>query len=166
MKKTMPFIFVTILIVIIMPIVLYFCFSYGMIESGGKKTLNQDLVSKFIKNIKTNNKETMPQNIEAYYQMGKVYLNISFKNNMSLDESKGVLKRIKEVLLEDKLLENKYQVVDLYVSLESKKLQYKYYCPYYLHTVGNENESDDKLNQYRVWYLQNDHKEATLIEIQ
>lgn len=143
----------------ITPIVLfaifYAYFAISMISTNSQKSIDANIALECITDLKNTNKDL--KNVELYYYQGKVFFNINFENNLSSDESKIVIKSLKEFILKDNIsnfFSEKYEQMPIRAIIHSKDNSYYYKCPYYLMTKDNSAfyiQSDVK-SDYKIWY--------------
>lgn len=133
----------------ITPIVLcsifYIYFAVGMIDVNSKKSIDTSIVSECNEYLKNSNNDL--KNIELYYYQGKIFFNMDFENNLSLDESNAVIGNLKKFILKDNIssfFSKKYDELPILVIINSKNNSYYYKCPYYIKNVKND---------YKLWYL-------------
>lgn len=138
---------------IIFFIIFQVTFTVGMINTNRAKSIRADIVSECVTDLKNSNKNFILKDLELYYKQGKVHANIYFENDLSLEESKIVVKSLKEFILKDNIneyLSENHDSLNIYAVIYSKDTYY-YECPYYLPTTDNS----DIENNYKVWYLTN-----------
>lgn len=129
-------------------------FTLGMIDTNRAKPIDADIVSECVTDIQNSNKTLKLKKLELYYQQGKIHANIYFDNNLSLDESKIVVKSLKDFILKDKInnyLSKKYiSQLNIVATIYSKDNSYYYQCSYYLESTNNRSV---KNNYYKTWDL-------------
>ena len=164
MKRLEKIIFGLILTPIILYAIFYLYFAIGMIDTNSKKPIPADIVLECVTDLKNRNKDLELKNLELYYQQGRIHTNIYFENNLSLDESKIVMKSLNEFILKDSL--NKYfsekhmSQLNIRAVFYSKDNSYYYNCPYYLYT----NDNSTVKNNGKTWYLMNGSSTGKVIE--
>lgn len=128
-------------------------FTLGMIDTNRAKQIDADIVSECVTDMQNSNKALKLKNLELYYQQGKIHANIYFDNNLSLDESKIVVKSLKDFILKDKInnyLSKKHSSqLNIRVTIYSKDNSYYYQCPYYIESINNWPVKSN----YKTWYL-------------
>lgn len=153
MKTIEKFIFGFIISAISLCGIFMITFALGMIDTNRAKVIDADIVSECVTDIQNNNKYLKLKKLDLYYQQGKIHANIYFDNNLSLDESKIVVKSLKDVILKDKINNyiSKKHSSELYIraTIYSKDNSYYYQCPYYLESTDNWTVE----NNYKTWYL-------------
>lgn len=151
MKALKKFILSAVLLCMISFIIFEVAFALGMIDTNRKKPLPVDIVSECVIDLKNSNKDLELKNLELYYQQGRINTNIYFQNNLSLDESKIVIKSFKEFILKDNIKkyfsEKHMSELDIRAVIYSKSNSYYYECPYYLDT----NDNSTVKNNYKTW---------------
>ncbi|WP_297423954.1 hypothetical protein [Clostridium sp.] len=138
---------------IILFIIFHVIFTLGMINTNRPKSIRADIVSECVTDLKNSNKNFTLKDLELYYQQGKIHANIYFENDLSLEESKIVVKSLKEFLLKDNINEyftENHNSLDIDAVIRSKDNSYYYECPYYLPT----NDNSEVENNYKMWYLE------------
>ena len=152
MKYLKKLIISAVLLGIISFVIFNVIFTLGMIDSNRQKSISADIVSECVTDLKNSNKNFILKDLELYYKQGKIHANIYFENNLSLEESKIIVKNLKDFLLKDNIneyLTENHNSVNIDAVIYSKDNSYYYECPYYLPTTDNS----DIENNYKVWYL-------------
>lgn len=153
MKTLEKFIFGFIISTILLYGIFMITFALGMIDTNRAKPIDAEIVSECVTDIQNSNINLKLKNLDLYYQQGKIHANIYFDNNLSLDESKIIVKSLKDFILKykiDNYLSKKHSSqLNIRATIYSKDNSYYYQCPYYL-------ESDDNWpmeSNYKTWYL-------------
>lgn len=144
---------------IIIPIVLYAIFSayfaISITETNNSKSVDANIVSECTTDLKNSNKDL--KNVELYYYQGKVFVNIDLEKNLSSDESKIVLKSLKDFIIKSNISDffsKRYEQMPILATIRSKDNSFTYICPYYLMTNDDSDfyvKSDVK-SDYKIWY--------------
>lgn len=151
-KFIVGFIISAVSLCIIFFIIFQVIFTLGMINNNRPKSIDSDIVSECVTDLKNSNKNFILKDVELYYKQGKIHANIYFENNLSLEDSKSVVKSLKEFLLKDNIneyLTESHGSAYIDAVIYCKDNSYYYECPYYLPTKDNS----DVENNYKVWYL-------------
>jgi hypothetical protein len=157
MGKLFKFIKWSILIIFILILIFDIIFIVGTLSTNSRKQLDKNFVSEFTTSLKNDTSELNLTDLDVYYKQGKLFLNIYFENDISIEESKIVVKSLVEVLLTDKA--NKYldsfygQSMVVFLTIHSRNNKYYYNSAYYLPDTITDINNSLVNNKYRLWYL-------------
>jgi len=152
MNKIVKLIIGIVAFIILIQIGFYLWFAIGMKNANSAKTINTSSSDEYKMDVKK--KFSKIENIDIYYQQGKVYFNFKINSEMSLDECKEVVKETKITLQEEgilKLLPKGYTGQEtIIINFDNAKDIYSFKCPYWLPTEDNSN---DQNKEYKIWYM-------------
>lgn len=106
-KSIVGFIVSAALLGMIFFIIFHVIFTLGMINTNRPKLIHADIVSECITDLRNSNKNFTLKDLGLYYEQGKIHANVYFENDLSLEESKIVVKSLKKFIFKDKI--NNYQ---------------------------------------------------------
>ncbi|GFP75752.1 hypothetical protein [Clostridium fungisolvens] len=153
MEKLIKLIIYSVIAVCILYVSFNIIFFIGMVNSNARKEVDKKFISECKDDLKAMDKNFNLSSLEIYYQQGKYKFTIGYKKDLSEEDSKVIVKHMKELLLKDsvnKYLENKYSAANIYLTIECSNKTYYYKCPYYLSSASNN--SNEKKN-YKLWYF-------------
>lgn len=142
------------IIVFITLILIGFCawFAMGMINADSAKTIKTSSSDEYKINVKKEFSKI--ENIDIYYQQGKVYFNFEINSEMPLEECKEVVKKTIIILEEEgilKLLPKGHTGQEtIIINFDNRKDLYSFKCPYWLPTDDNTNKQN---KNYKIWYM-------------
>lgn len=154
MKSYKKIIYGLALTPIVLYAIFYIYFSIGMIDVNSKKSIDTSIVSECNEYLKSCTNDL--KNVELYYYQGKIFFNMDFENNLSLDESNAVIGNLRKFILKDNIsgfFSKEYDELPILVTVNSKNNSYCYKCPYYIKDVKND---------YKIWYLTDNKYDKTI----
>jgi hypothetical protein len=153
MDKLIKLIIYSVIAVCVLYVSFNIIFFIGMVNSNARKEVDKKFISECKDDLKAMDKDFNLSSLEIYYQQGEYKFTIGYKKDLSEEDSKVIVKHMKELLLKDnvnKYLENKYSESSIYLTIESINKKYYYQSSYYLSsTTNNTNEK----NNYKLWYF-------------
>jgi hypothetical protein len=168
MNKLIGYITAVFAIIVTVIIGAYGCFAVGMIRSNSA----QQITTSYSKEYKTNIKKEFPyiQEIDIYYQQGKINFDFRVSPQMSLEECKQVVRETKNILQNGKIAESflkghgEQNVIMVYFTSNTNTYSFK--CPYYIPTQDtSDNPNATLVNNYKVWYLTINNQQGIEIEL-
>lgn len=162
MKKTYFIIGGILIFIVSIPIIFYLWFAIGMISNSSAKTIKTDWVKQYKATMKTDFINI--SEINVYYQFGRVHFDFTVNPKMSVDEYNEVVKRTKDLVVEETISKLYEDQTNLSVKFDSNKDIYVYESPYWVPTEdATDNPNITIENNYKVWYLQiNDKPEIKM----
>jgi uncharacterized protein YxeA len=155
-NKLIRFLTAVVAIIIAISIGLYICFAVGMIRSSSA----QQITTNYSKEYKTNFKRNFPyiQDIDIYYQQGKINFDFMVSPQMSIEECKQVVQETKNILQDKNIakifLKGHGEQNTIMICFSSNADIYTFKCPYYIPTPDtSDNPNASLVNDYKVWYL-------------
>lgn len=152
MNKIVKLIIGIVAFIVLIQIGFYLWFAIGMKNTNSAKTINTSGSDEYKINAKKEFSKI--ENINIYYQQGKVYFNFKINSEMHLEECKEVVKKTKIILQEEgilKLLPKGYTGQEtIIINFDNRKDLYSFKCTYWLPTQDNTNKQN---KNYRIWYM-------------
>lgn len=153
MEKLIKLIIYSVIAICILYVSFNIIFFIGMVSTNARKEVDKKFVSQCKEDLKAMDKDFNLSSLEIYYQQGKYKFTIGFKKDLSEEDSKIIVKHMKELLLKDnvnKYLESKYSSACIYLKIIGSNTQYHYQSPYYLPSDSN---AVNEVNNYKFWYF-------------
>jgi len=157
MKKSYFGIYGVVIFIVLILIIFRLWFAIEMISNSSAKAINTD----WVKQYKTNMKADFINinNINVYYQFGRVHFDFTVDSKMSVDEYNAIVKKTKNLVIEETISKIHGDQTNLNVKFDSGKDIYLYESPYWVPTEDlNDNPNIATENYYKVWYLQINNK--------
>jgi hypothetical protein len=157
MNKKTKFIKWIVLITFIFIAIFYTAFATGMIRTNSRHNIDKNVASEVTSSVRNAAEALNLKKLDIYYKQGKLYIDLYFQNNISLEETKIAVKSLREALLSDKI--DKYLTViygrqmSVFLTISCPDNKYYYNSPY--NTPDNETNANNSVleNKYRSWYL-------------
>jgi serine protease inhibitor len=163
MKKTSYLIPGILIFIISIPVIFYLWFAAGMISSSSAKTIKTDWVKQYKYAMKTDFINI--SDIKVYYQFGRVHFDFTVNPKMSVDEYNEIVKKTKDLVVEDTISKLLRDQMTLIVKFDSMKDIYLYESPYWVNNKDiTDNENRTIKNNYKEWYLYINDKLEKIME--
>lgn len=163
MKKTSYLIPGILIFMISIPVIFYLWFAVGMLSSGSAKTIKTDWVKQYKYTMKADFVNI--SYIKVYYQFGRVHFDFTVNPKMSVDEYNEIVKKTKDLVVEDTISKLLRDQITLNIKFDSMKDIYLYESPYWVHNKDiTDNENRTIKNNYKEWYLHINDKLEKIME--
>jgi serine protease inhibitor len=163
MKNTSYLIPGILIFIISIPVIFYLWFAAGMISSSSAKTIKTDWVKQYKYAMKTDYINI--SDIKVYYQFGRVHFDFTVNPKMSVDEYNEIVKKTKDLVVEDTISKLLRDQMTLIVKFDSMKDIYLYESPYWVHNQDITDTVNRTIeNNYKEWYLHINDKLEKIME--
>jgi hypothetical protein len=156
MKKNSLLICGILILVVLIPLIFYSCFTIGMISTNSPKGIKLDWVLQY----KTIIKNDFPNinDVKIYYQQSRVRLDFITSNDLSLEDCKQITKITKDFVEKEtasKPLMNKdFDQLGIRLEFDINKSSYTFESPYWVSSQEvNVNPNQHVKNNYKTWYF-------------
>lgn len=167
MKKLLGVLIIIVVIIVAISFGFYACFSIGTIHTNSAQPIKTNYSNEY----KTNFKKDFPyiQDIDIYYQQGRINFNFTVSPQMSLEECKQVVKKTKDILkdrtITESFLKGHNEQNAITICFDSKKDIYSFKCSYFIPTPDTtDNPNVSSINNYKIWYLTVNNQPSVQIE--
>jgi hypothetical protein len=168
MKKLSIGLFTIGVIVVLIPVAFIIIFGTGMVNTNRAKNIDTEVINLYKKDMKKSYAHI--NDIKVYYKQGKINFDFNVSAEMTLEDSKQIVKNTRELILGNKepnIIPKDY-TSQSYTCIRfiSDKNNYIFKSKYQIPTVSQSGSSDSSEdNTFNLWYFTENNEREVEIEL-